>query len=59
MTFWDNLTEINNRTFTANGSEAYSSTGSYLVDFVGKISSYRKSSEDDIVKWMDFMMKTH
>ena len=52
MTFWDNLTEINNRTFTANGSEAYVSTGSYLVDFVGKISSYRKSSEDDIVKWM-------
>lgn len=52
MTFWDNLTEVNNRTFTANGSEAYVSTGSYLVDFVGKISSYRKSSEDDIVKWM-------
>lgn len=52
MTFWDNLTEVNNRTFTANGSEAYISTGSYLVDFVGKISSYRKSSEDDIVKWM-------
>lgn len=52
MTFWDNLTEVNNRTFTANGSEAYVSTGSYLVDFVCKIYSYRKSSEDDIVKWM-------
>lgn len=42
MTFWDNLTEVNNHTFTENGSEAYVSTGSYLVDFVPVIETHQR-----------------
>lgn len=55
MTFWENLKHEDNKSFTANGSEAYKSTGDYLVDFIGAISTYRKSPENEIQKWIDIL----
>lgn len=53
VSFWENLERVDNKTFTENGCEAYKSTGSYLVDFLGNIASYRKESESEIAKWVD------
>lgn len=53
VSFWENLERVDNKTLTTNGCEAYKSTGSYLVDFLGNIASYRKESESEIAKWVD------
>lgn len=55
MSFWENLKEIDNKAYTEKGGEAYKSTNSYLVDFIGEISSYRNEDESDIKTWMDLL----
>ena len=53
-TFMDKVQEnLDNTSYTENGAKGYKSTGSDLVDFFYKVSSFRNMSEEDIIKEFD------
>ena len=52
--FMDKLQEnLDNTSYTENGAKGYKSTGSDLVDFFYKVSSFRNKSEDEIIREFD------
>lgn len=53
-TFMDKVQEnLDNTSYTENGAKGYKGTGSDLVDFFYKVSSFRNMSEDEIIREFD------
>lgn len=53
-TFMDKVQEnLDDTSYTENGAKGYKSTGSDLVDFFYKVSSFRNKSEDEIIREFD------